>query len=198
LVLLIIGAVSASAVTRYFDKDPLLTHHVTSGKVGTNPDNTVWVTEFIKDREVFNYTLPASSVHSKYLYHESVSIVAVPNYSQGFELVRTEEGQYAIYIPEREATVFISNLESYMSDYEDTILLEAYTLFSRSISDVRVLSKIHEGKFAVNGVVTFIHKDRTTTISGYILTVGKTHYMVVLDLKDGYLKEVRSIDFEYK
>jgi hypothetical protein len=198
LALLIIGAVLASAVTKYFDSEPPLTHHVTTGKVGTNPDGTVWVAEFIKDRVVFNYTLPASSVHSKYLYYESVSIVAVPSYSQDFELVRTEEGQYAVYIPARAATVLVTNLETYMRGYEDTILLEAYSLFSKSISDVRALSKIHEEKFAINGVVTLIHNDRTTTISGYVLTVGDSHYMVMLDLKESYLKEVRSIDFEYK
>lgn len=198
IALLIIGAVLASAVTRYFDTEPPLTHHVTTGKVGMNPDGTVWVAEFIKDRVVFNYTLPASSVHSKYLYYEAVSIVAVPSYSQDFELVRTEEGQYAVYIPAKEETVLVSNLEAFMRSNEDTILLEAYPLFCETMSDVRVLSKIHEEKFAINGVVTLIHKDRTTTISGYILTVGDLHYMVMVDLKESHIKEVRSIDFEYK
>jgi len=198
LALLIIGAVLASAVTQYFGTEPPLNHHVTTGKVGINPDGTVWVTEFIKDREVFNYTLPASSVHSKYLYYEAVSIVAVPKYSQDFEIVRTEEGLYAVYVPEREAIVLVSNLETYMRQYEDTVLLEAYSLFSKTISDIRVLSKVHEAKFAINGVVTLIHKDRTTTISGYILTVGEDHYMVMIDLKENYIKEVSSIEFEYK
>ena len=49
LALVIIGAVLASAVTEYFDTEPPLKHHVTTGKVGTNPDGTVWVAEFIKD-----------------------------------------------------------------------------------------------------------------------------------------------------
>lgn len=198
LALLIVGAVLASAVTQYLGTEPPLNHHVTSGKVGTNPDGTVWVAEFIKDRVVFNYTLPASSVHSKYLYYESVSIVAVPEYSQDFTLVRTEEGQYAVYVPERQATVLVSNLRTYMMQYEDTVLLEAYSLFSKSIGDIRVLSKIHEAEFAINGVVTLIHKDRTTTISGYILTVGEDHYMVMMELKENYVKEVSSIEFEYK
>lgn len=198
LALLIIGAVLASAVTQYFGTEPPLNHHVTTGKVGTNPDGTVWVTEFIKDRVVFNYTLPASSVHSKYLYYEAVSIVAVPDYSQDFELVHTEEGQYAVYVPGREATVLASNLRTYMMQYEDTILLEAYSLFGKSIGDIRVLSKIHEAKFAINGVITLIHKDRTTTISGYILTVGEDHYMVMMDLKENIIKEISSIEFEYK
>ena len=198
LVLLIAGAVLASVVTWYLEKEPPLTHYVTTGKVGTNPDGTVWVAEFIRDRVVFNYTLPHSSVHSKYLYYESVSIVAVPLYSQDFELERTEDGQYAIYIPARKATVLVSNLEAYQRQYEDTVLLEAYSLFSRSVSDVRVLSKIHDSKFAVNGVVTLIHTDGTTTISGYVLTSEGKHYVVMLDLKENYVKEVREVQFEYK
>lgn len=196
--LLIIGSILATAVTRYFAGDPQLNHYVTSGKVGTNPDGTVWVTEFIKDKEVFNYTLPASSVHSKYLYYSAVSIVAVPSYSQDFELVRTEVSEYAVYVPSREATVLVSNLAEYMSDYENTVLLEAYSLFSDSMSDISVLSKIHESPFAINGVVTLIHKDMTTTISGYILTVDEKHYLVMYDVKEGYLKSVEEVEFEYK
>jgi hypothetical protein len=198
LALLLVGAVLASAVTWYLEKEPPLTHHVTTGKVGTNPDGTVWVAEFIRDRVVFNYTLPHSSVHSKYLYYESVSIVAVPLYSQDFQLERTEDGQYAVYIPARKATVLVSNLETYLRQYEDTVLLEAYSLFSRSVGDVRVLSKIHDSKFAVNGVVTMIHTDGTTTISGYVFTADGKHYVVMLDLKENYVKEVREVQFEYK
>ncbi|TRO60023.1 hypothetical protein E2P71_00970 [Candidatus Bathyarchaeota archaeon] len=198
LALLITGAVLASAVTQYFGTEPPLNHHVTTGKVGTNPDGTVWIAEFIKDRVVFNYTLPASSVHSKYLYYAAVSIVAVPEYSQEFRLVRTEEGEYAVYVPERDATVLVSNLRTYMMQYEDTVLLEAYSLFSKSIDDVSVLSKVHEKDFAINGVVTLIHKDMTTSISGYILTVGNNYYLVMMDLKMYNVKEIRSIEFEYK
>lgn len=197
MALIIIGAALASAVTNYLDSEPPLNHHVTTGKVGTNTDGTVWVAEFIKDKVVFNYTLPASSVYSKYLYYESVSIVAVPSYQQNFEILRNEEGQYIIYIPDRDANVLVSNLENYMRQYEDTILLEAYNLFGDSLHDIRVLSKVHESEFSINGIVTLIHKDRTTTISGYILTVEDTNYMVMMD-KEKSIKEVRKIEFEYK
>jgi len=198
LALLMAGAVLASVATWYLQREPPLTHHVTTGRVGTNPDGTVWVAEIIRDKVVFNYTLPHSSVHSKYLYYESVSIVAVPLYSQDFELERTEEGQYAVYIPAREATVLVSNLKAYQRQYEDTVLLEAYSLFSKSVGDVRVLSKIHDSKFAVNGVITLIHSDGTTTISGYVFTADGKHYVVMYDLKEKYVKEVREIQFEYK
>jgi len=198
LALLIAGSVLASVVNWYLQKEPPLTHHVTTGKVGTNPDGTVWVAEFIRDRVVFNYTLPYGSVHSRYLYYESVSIVAVPLYSQDFELERTEEGQYAVHIPAREATVLVSNLEAYQRQYEDTVLLEAYPLFSVSVGDVRVLSKIHDSEFAVNGVVTLIHSDGTTTISGYVLTSEGKHYVVMYDLKEKHVKDVSEVQFEYK
>jgi hypothetical protein len=198
IALIIIGAALASTVTKYLESEAQLNHHVTTGKVGSNSDDTIWVAEFIKDKVVFNYTLPASSVHSKYLYYEAVSIVAVPEYQQNFEIVRNEEGQYAVYIPERDTIVLTSNLENYMKQYEDTILLKGYSLFGESLSDIRVLSKVHESKFSVNGIVTIIHSDRTTSISGYILTTEDAHYMVMMNIKEKNIKEVRSIEFEYK
>ena len=198
LALVVIGAVLASAVTEYFDQEPPLKHHVKAGKVGTNPDGTVWVAEFIKDKVVFNYTLPASSVHSRYVYYSSVSIVAVPNYSQNFELERTEDGLYTVYYPKREATIPVTNLKSYESSRDDTTLVETYDLFSRSISDIRILSKIHDSPFAINGIVTLIHKDGSTKLSGYVLTVDGLHYMVMLDQKQGSVIAINEIEFEYK
>jgi len=198
LALVIIGAVLASAVTEYFDTEPPLKHHVTTGKVGTNPDGTVWVAEFIKDKVVFNYTLPASSVHSRYLYYAASSIVAVPNYSQELKLERTEDGYYAVYYPARDATIPLTNLATYEETREKTVLLEAYKLFSNSASDIRVLSKIQNKPFAINGVFTLIHNDGSTTINGYVLTVDNKHYLVIVDLKEGNVKKVEEIDFEYK
>lgn len=198
LALVVIGAVLASAATEYFEKEPPLKHHVSTGKVGSNPDGTVWVAEFIKDKVVFNYTLPASSVHSRYVYYSSVSIVAVPKYSQRFELERTEDGLYAVYYPKRGATIPVTNLKSYESSRDDTILVETYDLLSSSISDIRILSKIHDSPFAINGIVTLIHKDGSTKISGYVLTVDNIHYMVMLDPKLDSVIAVTELDFEYK
>ncbi len=199
LALVVIGAVLASAVTEYLDQGPPLKHHVTTGKVGTNPnDGTVWVAEFIKNKVVFNYTLPLGAVHSRYVYPSSVSIVAVPDYSQEFELDRTEEGLYAVYYPKMDATIPVTNLEAYLRLKEDTILLEAYDLFAESVQDVRVLSKIHDKPFAINGVVTFIHKDGFTSINGYIFTVDEKSYSVVIDYKDHFVKQVEEVSFEIK
>ena len=198
LALVVVGVLLASAVTEYFDQTPPLKHHVSTGTVGTNPDGTVWVAEFIKDKVVFNYTLPASSVHSRYVYYSSFSIVAVPNYSQEFELERTEDGMYAVYYPKRKATIPVTSLESYERGKDDTVLVDVYDLFSKSVGDIRVLSKIHESTFAINGVVTLIHKDRSATISGYVLTVNNKHYMVMLDPKQNIVIAVTEIDFEYK
>ena len=198
LALIIIGAVLASAVSEYAVKETTLKHHVSTGKVGDNPDGTVWVAEFIKDKVVFNYTLPKSSVHSKFLYYSSVSIVAVPNFTQDFELETTDDGHYAVYYPKRSATILLENLQPYERKLDDTVLVEAYGLFSESISDVRVLSKIRDSPFAINGVITNIHKDGSTTITGYVLTVENTHYMVMLDLNHARVVAVTELNFEYK
>ena len=198
IVLVLIGSVLAYAVTRYFEDHADVKHHVTTGKVGTNPDGTVWVAEFIKDKVVFNYTLPASSVHSRYLYYAASSIVVVPNYSQELKLERTEDGYYAVYYPARDATIPLTNLATYEETHEKTVLLEAYKLFSNSASDIRVLSKIQNKPFAINGVFTLIHNDGSTTINGYVLTVDNKHYLVIVDLKEGNVKKVEEIDFEYK
>lgn len=196
--LVVVGVLLASAVTEYFDKEPPLKHHLTSGKVGPITDGTVWVAEFIKDRVVFNYTLPASSVHSRYVYYSSISIVAVPKYSQEFKLERTEEGLYAVYYPKRKATIPLTSLESYERNKDETVLVQCYDLFSESISDIRVLSKIHESTFAINGVVTLIHNDGSAKICGYVLTVEGKHYMVMLDQKLGRVVAVNELDFEIK
>lgn len=198
LALIIIGVVLASAVSEYAVKEAPLKHHVKTGKVGTNPDGTVWVAEFIKDKVVFNYTLPASSVHSRYLSYSSASIVAVPNYSQNFKLETTEDGQFAVYYPQRSATILLDDLESYERTRDDTILVEAYGLFSESISDIRILSKVQESKFAINGVVTLIHKDGSAKITGYVLTVDGMHYMVMLEQSYNRVIAVTELSFEYK
>lgn len=199
IALVIIGAVLASAVTEYIDQGEPLKHHVTTGKVGANPnEGTVWVAEFIKNKVVFNYTLPLGAVHSRYVYPSSVSIVAVPDYSQEFKLERTEEGLYAVYYPKYEATIPVTNLDAYLRLKEPTVLLNAYDMFAVTVQDVRILSKIHDEPFAINGVVTFIHKDGYTSINGYILTVEDKHYSVIVDFKDHFVKSVDEITFEAK
>ena len=198
LTLVVVSALLASAVTEYYDREEPLKHHVTSGKVGKNPDGTLWVAEVIKSDVVFNYTLPASSVHTRYVYYSSVSIVAVPNYSQEFELRQTEDGQYAVYYPARSATILVSNLAEYESTRDKTTLVEIYPLFSTSVGDVRVRQKIDDSPFAINGIVTLIHKDGTSSISGYLMTVDKKHFMVMLNDDLDSVIAVTEIDFEYK
>lgn len=199
IALVVIGALLASAVTEFVAQEEPLKHHVTTGKVGTNPnDGTVWIAEFIKDKVVFNYTLPFGAVHSKYVYHSSISIVAVPEYSQEFELDRTEEGLYAVYYPKYDATIPTTTMEAYLHHREDTVLLEAYDLFAETVQDVRILSKIHDKPFAINGVVTFIHKDGYTSIQGYVLTVDSKSYVIVIDYKDHFVKSIDEIHFEIK
>ena len=198
LTLVVVGALLASAVTEYYNREEPLKHHVTSGKVGTNPDGTVWVAEMIKGSIAFNYTLPASSVHTRYVHYSSISIVAVPDYFQGFELRQTEDGQYAVYYPARSATILVSDLADYESTRDKTTLVEMYELLSASVGDVRVRQKIDDSPFAINGIVTLIHKDGTASISGYLLTVEKKHYMVMLNDDLDSVIAVNLVDFEYK
>jgi hypothetical protein len=195
---MVVGALLASAVTEYYNREEPLKHFVTSGKVGKNPDGTLWVAESTKDDVVFNYTMPASSVHTRYVYYSSISIVAVPNYSQEFELKQTEDGQYAVYYPARSATILVSDLASYESSRDKTILVHMYDLFSFSVGDVRVRQKIDDAPFAINGVVTLIHKDGTASISGYLLTVEKKHFIVMLNDDLDAVIAVNEINFEYK
>ena len=198
LALVVIGAVLASAVTEYTEKEPPLKHHIKTGKVGTNPDGTMWVAEFIKENVLFNYTLPASSVHSRYMSYSSVSIVAVPDYSQNFEMERTEDDQYVVYYPSFKASIPVNTLESFVEGKENTDLVKVYGLFAQSVSDIRVLSKIHESTFAVNGIVTTVHRGWSTSIDGYVLTADNKHYMVMLDAKHSRVVSFTELDFEYK
>jgi hypothetical protein len=46
LSLLIVGTLLASMVSRYITQDEQINHFVSTGKVGTNSDGTVWITEF--------------------------------------------------------------------------------------------------------------------------------------------------------
>jgi hypothetical protein len=194
--LLIVGTLLASVASRYITQDEPIKHSVSTGKVGSNADGTVWVTEFQNQRVIFNYTLPEGAVHSRFLEYASSSIVAVPSYSQGFELERTENAYYNIYIPERDTSVPLSDLYEYAETYDKTILIEGYRMLDIAIGDVRVLSKIHDVPFGINGVVTDIHKNRTTSIIGFILSVDGKHYMIRMEPKSKTVKSVTEISFK--
>lgn len=166
--------------TRYADHEPQIIHHVTMGKAGSLQDGTVWVTEYYKGCQVFNYTLPKGAVYSWFVSYADTFTVSVPSYNQNFKLIRTEKGEYDIYIPEAEATVPISHLDEYLQD--PTILDRAYPMLPYAIKDVRVLSKIFDQPFGINGVITtIIDQDMSTIICGFTLTVGDELWAIVLD-----------------
>ncbi len=161
------------------------------GKAGENPDGTVWVAEYYRGKKVFNYTMPNGSVHSWFVSYADVFTVAVPSYSQGFELERTETGDYNVYIPEQDVAVPIKHLGEYLDD--PTVLDKAYPMLHYAISDIRVLSKIHEDSFGINGVVTIVLDDyMTTRIIGFTLTTKDGLWAVVLD-DDGRVMLVEDI-----
>ena len=153
------------------------------GKAGTTPDGTSWVAEYYMGYEVFNYTLPHGSVHSWFVSYADTFTVAVPSYSQGFELERTDTGNYNVYIPESGTSVPINHLGDFMED--STILDSAYPMLQYAINDVRVLSKIHDTPFGINGVITKILDNRMNTVVYGFTFIAEEHlWAVVLD-EDG-------------
>ena len=150
------------------------------GKAGAKPDGTVWVTEYYNGQEVFNYTLPRGSVYSWFVAYADTFTVAVPSYTQNFRLERTETGTYNVYIPETETTVPVNLLDEHLQD--PTILDRAYPMLRYAVKDGRVLSKIHDQPFGINGVITTIlDREMSTIIRGFTLTVGDELWAIVLD-----------------
>lgn len=161
------------------------------GKAGTKPEGTVWVAEYYLGRKVFNYTLPRGSVYSWFVAYADTFTVAVPSYTQNFRLERTESGNYNVYIPETDTAVPVNFLGEYLQD--PTILDRAYPMLRYAIKDIRVLSKIHDKPFGINGVITTIlDRDMSTIIRGFTLTVGDKLWAIVLD-EDGRVMIVEEI-----
>lgn len=191
LALLVAGSILAYVATRYSEPEPQIIHHVTMGKAGPKSDGTVWVTEYYHGHQVFNYTLPAGAVYSWFVSYADTFTVAVPSYTQNFTLERTETGSYSVYVPETGAAVPIAHLGEYLQD--PTILDHAYPMLRYAIKDVRVLSKIHDQPFGINGVITTIlDRDMSTVIRGFTMTVEDKLWAVVLD-EDGRVILVEEI-----
>ena len=95
-----------------------------------------------------------------------------------------------------DASVPLSELYEYTEAYDKTVLIEGYRMLDMAISDVRVLSKIHDVPFGINGVVTDIHKNRSTSIMGFILSIEGKHYKVMIEAKDKTVRSVTEISFK--
>jgi len=189
--LLIAGSILAYVATKVQPQTPDIVHHVTMGKAGTHPDGTTWVAEYLYGRQVLNYTLPPGAVHSWFVSYANTFTCAIPSHNQQFELKRTETGNYNVYVPKTQATVPINHLAEYLED--PTILDKAYPMLQYAIKDVRVLSKIHEKPFGINGVITAISDSYNTIIMGFTLTVEEQLWAVVLD-EDGSVIIVEQIE----
>jgi len=160
------------------------------GKAGTHPDGTTWVAEYLYGRQVLNYTLPPGAVHSWFVSYADTFTCAIPTHSQQFELQRTETGNYQIYIPERENTVPINHLADYLQD--PTILDRAYPMLQYAINDIRVLSKIQDTPFGINGIITKIPDPYHTIIQGFTININDQLWAIVLD-EDGRVIIVEQI-----
>ena len=177
--LLIAGSTLAYITTRIQPKTPDITHKVTMGKAGTHPDGTTWVAEYLHGRQVLNYTLPPGAVHSWFVSYADTFTCAVPTHNQQFQLQRTPTGNYQIYIPETEATIPINHLADYLQD--PTILNRAYPMLQYAINDIRILSKINDTPFGINGIITQIPDPYHTIITGFTINVNEELWAIVLD-----------------
>jgi len=201
IVLVIVGSVLALAVTRYLQDHADVKHHVSTGKVGTNPDGTVWLAEFIGGTKVLNYTLPYGAVHSQFIIKENVFIISVPEYTQNFNLVPDDTGEtsYLVHIPEFEINVAFGDIDTaYWQRGQSTELNEVYDLLYYAFRDTRIRELITEEEFSINGIVTKIHKEPAVNKLGFILMVGDRYYLVRFDSSFYSVKEFKEISFETK
>ena len=201
VVLVLAGSVLASVASTYLKDQPLVEHHVSTGKVGTNPDGTVWIAEFIGGDKVLNYTLPYGSVHSQFIVKEKVFIIAVPDYTQNFNLVPegTDEGTYLVHIPEFDEDVSMGDIDTaYWQNGQNTELNEVYDLLEYAFRDSRVRDLIIEQKFGINGVMTMAHKEPPSSHIGFILLVEDRHYLIRFDSGFFSVKEFKEISFDTK
>ena len=129
-----------------------------------------------------NYTLPPGAVHSWFVSYADTFTCAIPAHNQHFQLQRTTTGNYQVYIPETEATVPINHLAEYLKD--PTILDRAYPMLQYAVNDIRVLSKIHDTPFGINGIITKIPDPYHTIIQGFTINVQDQLWAIVLD-EDG-------------
>jgi len=201
IALVIVGAVLAFIATVYLKDNPSVQHHVSTGKVGTNKDGTIWIAEYIKERKVFNYTLPYSSVHSKFIANENMFIVAVPDYEQNFRLIEDDEEDppYLLYIPEFDTSVSFDNLVNVYEDRgQKTEINSVLGLFIIAFRDVRVRALIIDEEFSINGIVTQVHKDNSVTNNGFIIKVNNQHYLVYIEKTYKIVSEFKEINFDIK
>ena len=201
VVLILVGSMLAYAVTRYFQDHADIKHHVSTGKVGTNPDGTVWIAEFIGDMKVLNYTLPYGSVHSQLIVKTNVFIITVPEYTQNFKLVPdgNDESSYLVYIPEFEETVSFGGIDSaYWQHGQSTELNEVYDLLEYAFRDSRVRELIVDEEFGINGIISKVHKDGPPVKIGFILVVNERHFLIRFDQSYFSVKEFTEIFFDTK
>jgi hypothetical protein len=198
VVLVLMGSVLAFAVTRYLEDHADVKHHVSTGKVGTNPDGTVWIAEFIGGTSVLNYTLPYGSVHSQFIVNENIFIIAVPEYTQNFNLIPDGTGgtSYLVHIPEFEEDVSFEGIDTaYWQHGQNTELNEVYDLLEYAFRDNRIRELIIDEEFSINGIVAKGHKEPPITKIGFIILVKDRYYLVKFDSGFYSVKEFKEISF---
>jgi hypothetical protein len=197
--LIVIGGLMASLATNYLAGENYTEHHVTSGKVTSNPDSTVSVSKSTKKEEIFNYILPNSSVFCEFDEDAGGFLVAVPGYTQDFELIigDAEAHSYLIYVPQFDLTFPLESLgNAWMQHGQYTTLVEAFPLLPYAVRDPEFRSLILNHKFSVNGLLSKLHKDGSVTLDGFVLQVDGINYKMMLDTRFNTVKFIQEFVYE--
>jgi hypothetical protein len=197
--LIVVGGLMASLATNYLAGENYTEHHVTTGKVESNPDSTVTVSKSIKKHEIFNYIFPNSSIYCAFDEDAGGFLVAVPEYTQDFELIigDAEAYTYFIYVPQFDMTFPLESLGTvWMQHGQYMTLVEAFPLLTYAVRDPEFRSMIVDHKFSVNGLLSKLHKDGSVTLDGFVLQVDGVNYKVMLDTRFNTVTFIQEFEFE--
>jgi hypothetical protein len=199
VLLIIIGALMASLVTKYLEGENYSEPHVSTGKVTSNPDSTVTVSKSTKKTELFNYILPNGSIFCEFDEDAGGFLVAIPDYTQDFRLHTgdAETHTYFIYVPQFDMTFPLESLSNAWMQYgQYTALVEAFPLLTYAVRDPEFRSLILDHEFAINGLLSKQHKDGSVTLDGFVLQVEGVNYKVMLDTRFNTVKFIREFVYE--
>jgi hypothetical protein len=199
VLLIALGCLMASLATKYLEGDDFTDPHVSSGKVTSNPDSTVTVSKSTKKGEIFNYILPNGSIFCEFDEDAGGFLVAVPDYTQDFELQLegAEANAYLIYVPQFDMTFPLENLNTFWMQYgQYTALVETFPLLNYAVRDPEFRSLILDHVFTVNGLLSKLHKDGSVTVDGFVLHIEGINYKVMLDTRFNTVKFIREFVYE--
>jgi hypothetical protein len=199
VLLIVLGGLMASLATKYLEGENYAEHHVSTGKVTSNPDNTVTVSKSTKKTEIFNYILPNNSIFCEFDEDAGGFLVAVPDYTQDFELIMgdAEAHSYFIYVPQFDMTFPLESLSNaWLQHGQYTALVDTFPLLNYAVRDPEFRSLILDQVFTVNGLLSKLHNDGSVTLDGFVLHIEGFNYKVMLDTRSNAVKFIREFVYE--